>query len=149
MASGHHARTLPGSVATSEATLMRQPEFNAKLGGMGDEGLAAALQREAPVPGRSWKAMDPRPVGPRTHQRVRAGLETALKEGNGMAIVYTFKQTADRMYPHWVVVRELKGGKVVIHDPEIRKVVVRQITDKGFGEYHWTGDTVLAAAVRP
>ena len=111
-------------------------------------GLAASLERE--VPGRTWKDLDPLPTGPQTHQTVRAGLEKALREGNGVAIVQAYKPKPDgTAYAHWVVVRGLRGGNALIHDPENGKAVLKMITAEGFGDYYWTGDTVLAASKQP
>ncbi len=145
MATGHHARAAPGSGFVSEATLMKQPEFSAAEGGMEGAGLAAALEREAPVVGRGWKTSDP--LGAvRTPERVQAGLEVALREGNGVAIVNTVvNRGKPGEYMHWVVVRKVEGNRVVIHDPKAARSMTEAITANGFGDYYWTGDAVVAA----
>lgn len=145
MASGHVARTTPGSVVVTEASLMNPPHFQ---DGMAPWALEAALQREAPTAGRTWKVMDGLPAvargTARTPEQVKAALEAALREGNGIAIVNTFKWGAGREYLHWVVVRKIEDGKVLIHDPEEVGHIFGSITSEGFGTYRWTGDTVVA-----
>ncbi len=146
MASGHHAQTTPGAVATTEATLMKQPEFQ---NGMTPWELVPALERKAPVPGRTWQSIEVLPGLPlgarRTPEQIKGALETALREGNGVAIVTTAKRGADGEYLHWVVVRKVENGKVLIHDPEADMFLVEAITEKGFGDYRLMGDVVVAA----
>jgi hypothetical protein len=86
------------------------------------------------------------PLGARrTPEQIKGALETALREGNGVAIVTTAKRGADGEYLHWVVVRKVEDGKVMIHDPEADMFLVEAITEKGFGDYRLMGDVVVAA----
>jgi hypothetical protein len=147
MATGHHAG-IAGSAPVDEATLMAQAEYNAELGGMDSNGLRAALQREAPVEGRVWEWSDFIPTRHPTPADIRAGLEAALRDGNGVVLVNTIKRGETGSYMHWVVVRAVQGEEVLIHDPEAVSATLERITAEGFGDYHCTGDMVLSLVRR-
>ena len=93
MASEHQANENPeGATATTQMTLMAQAEYDAEKGGMHSLGLRDALQRTAPVVGRQWQAdcyLDEREP---TVAQVRAGIERAVQEGGGVAVVQVVAQ---------------------------------------------------------
>ena len=142
MASGHYSRTM-GSRQVTQAGLIRAPEFSS-VDGMNYTQLTAALEREAPVAGRTWQAVPHLPSGTLTDAEVRAALEAALRDGNGVAILNTIVTRPDgSRYWHWVMAREVQGGQVLIHDPEGVTATLETITADGFGPFHWTGDAVM------
>jgi hypothetical protein len=148
MATGHHAR-IAGSTRVTEATLMAQAEYSAELGGMDAAGLQAALEREAPVVGRTWEWRDFISARNPTPDDIRAGLEAAVREGNGVAIVNTIVNRGQpNAYMHWILVRGVQGTQVLIHNPEAAAATLETITADGFGSFHCTGDMVLSV-VKP
>jgi hypothetical protein len=148
MATGHHAR-IAGSAQVSEANLMAQAEYDALAGGMDPHGLQVALERQAPVVGRTWEWHDfIQPRNP-TADDIRVGLETALRDGNGVVIVNTIVNHGQpNAYMHWVVVREVVGTQALIHNPEAATATLETITADGFGTFHCTGDIVVSV-VKP
>lgn len=148
MATGHHAR-IAGSAQVREANLMAQAEYDAALGGMHPPGLQAALERESPVAGRSWEWRDFIPTSNPTEADIRAGLETALRDGNGVVIVNTIVNRGQPgEYMHWVVVREVRGMQVLVHNPEAAAPTLETITAQGFGNFYCMGDIVVSV-VKP
>lgn len=147
MASGHHARTIPGSRAANEAVLIAQPEYHAGSG-MDPFELAEMLERETPVVGRAWQSHNFIAARRPTVDDIRLGLEAALRDGNGVAIVQVHVTRQGSTYSHWVVVREVRGAQVLVHDPEAASASLELITSEGFGEYYCSGDAVLALVRR-